>query len=48
VEDIFMDHIIEILENSTEEAEKKGFSVLGHSLEFYGVCSECRKGAENK
>jgi Fe2+ or Zn2+ uptake regulation protein len=48
VEDIFMDHIIDILENSTEEAEKRGFSVLGHSLEFYGVCSECRKGVENK
>ncbi|HWQ70833.1 MAG TPA: transcriptional repressor [Desulfitobacteriaceae bacterium] len=28
-----------------QEAEQKtGFQIMGHRLEFYGVCSECRNG----
>jgi len=38
-----------ILEGDLEKEEKiilktKKFNVLYHSLEFYGVCSECKKG----
>lgn len=32
-----------LLELETEAAEQSGFQISGHRLEFYGLCSECRK-----
>lgn len=42
VEDLFLDTLSKDIENTGKLAESLGFSVTGHSLEFYGVCGECK------
>lgn len=42
VEDIFSDTLVADIDKIGDLASNQGFRVLGHSLEFYGVCSECK------
>jgi len=37
-----------LMREATQMAEKTGYALLGHRLEFYGLCPACRKASREQ